>query len=213
MSINSNKILFVYFDVGGVLLIDYSETDKWSQMKRDLGITDELDKQFDNVWKNHRSRICIDCDVDTIIPEFEEKVGIKIPGDYSMLADFVNRFELNNSIHEIAQKIKEKYKVGLLTNMYPRMLSLIKEKKLIPKIDWDSEVDSSVIGLQKPESGIFERAEQMAEASPSQIFFVDNSLENVEAAQKRGWQALLYDPKDIAGSNAKLAHALDIKLD
>jgi HAD superfamily hydrolase (TIGR01549 family) len=213
MNTKNDKISFVYFDVGGVLLLDYSGTDKWLQMKRSLGVTEDLDEQFDSIWKSHRSRICIDCDVDTIIPEFKEKVGINIPDEYSMLSDFVNRFDLNPSIHDIALKSKEKYKIGLLTNMYPRMLSLIKEKKLIPELSWDSEVDSSVVGFQKPESGIFEIAEQMAQTDPSQIFFVDNSSEHVKAAQKSGWKTFLYDSQNPEQSSVELARILDIKLD
>lgn len=207
-----NNISFVYFDVGGVLLLDYSGTEKWIQMKRDLGVTEDLDELFDAVWKKHRSRICIDCDVDTIVPEFKEEVGIEIPDEYSMLVDFVERFDLNQSIHSIAQKAKEKYQVGLLTNMYPRMLSLIRDKALIPEVDWDSVVDSSIVGFQKPDEGIFETAEQMAKIDPSQIFFVDNSAEHVEAASKRGWQTLLYDPQKPDESSKKLAEVLDIKI-
>ncbi len=193
-------------------MLDYSGTNKWIQMKRDLGVTEELDELFDGVWKKHRSRICIDCDVDTIVPEFKEKVGVEIPDGYSMLGDFVDRFEVNHTIHTLAQKAKEKYKVGLLTNMYPRMLSMIRENKLIPELEWDSVVDSSIVGFQKPENGIYEVAEQKAQTDPSQIFFVDNSPEHIEAATKRGWKTLLYDPQNPKESSNKLAQILDIIL-
>lgn len=203
-------IKFVYFDVGGVLLLDFSGTDKWAQMKKDLGVTPDLDEQFDLLWKKYRSRICVDFDVDDLHPEIEQLLKIEL-NDYSMLADFVNRFDPNQSIWEVASKAKENYSVGLLTNMYPRMLSLINEKKLIPKLEWNQVVDSSVVGFQKPDSGIFETAEKMAGVKPNQIFFVDNSEEHVQAAQDRGWQTMLYDPQSPEESSNQLKMMLGLK--
>ncbi len=204
------KTKFVYFDVGGVLLLDYSGTNKWVEMKRDLGVTEDLDEKFDQVWKRHRSRICIDCDVDNIVSDFEKEVGIVIPENYSMLADFVNRFEVNEGIWLVAQSVKEKYKTGLLTNQYPRMFNLVKEKKLIPDVDWDVVVDSSVVGYQKPEQAIFELAEKEANHDSSEIFFIDNSPEHLEGAKKRGWKTFLYDPQNVTESNKKLTEILDL---
>lgn len=203
-------IKFVYFDVGGVLNLDYSGTNKWVEMKRDLGVTEDLDKSFDQVWKKYRSRICIDCDVDTIIPEFEKATGIKIPDDYSMLEDFVNRFDVNHSIWPLAQKAKQKYKVGLLTNQYPRMLDKIKEQNNIPDVNWDVTVDSSIVGFQKPEEKIYEIAEQMAGVNPNDIFFIDNGETHIEVAKKRGWQTLLYNPQDPENSSQKLAEIIGL---
>ena len=65
-----SNIKFVYFDVGGVALLDFSGTDKWKQMKKAIGVTEESDSVFDAIWKKHRSRICIDCDVDTVQSQF-----------------------------------------------------------------------------------------------------------------------------------------------
>lgn len=204
------NIEFVFFDVGGVLLLDYSGTDKWIEMKRDLGVTKDLDDSFDKIWKKYRQRICIDYDVDTIIPVFEKEVGIAFPENYSMLTDFVNRFEVNKTIWSVAKKAKDKYQVGLLTNMYPRMLPLIRNRDLIPDIAWDEVVDSSIVGYQKPEQGIFEVAEKMAKIEPSKIFFIDNSPKHLEGAKKRGWKTLLYDPQDPEQSSQRIIEALGL---
>lgn len=199
-----SDIKFVYFDVGGVALLDFSGTDKWFQMKRDLGISEELDDIFDKVWKTHRSRICLDCDVDTIIPEFIEATGITIPETYSMLNDFVTRFDINHSIHPVINAAKDKFNVGLLTNMYPRMLNKILKMNLIPDIGWKAIVDSSEVGFQKPHAGIYEIAEKQSQVNPDEIFFVDNGIEHIEAAAKRGWQTMLYDPQKPEESSKEL---------
>lgn len=202
----------VYFDVGGVLLLDYSGTNKWTEMKRDLGVTEAEDVAFDEVWKKYRNRMCIDFDVDTIITDLEMVLEKKFE-NYSMLDDFVNRFEFNVSIWPVAKATKDTYSVGLLTNMYPRMLDAIKAKKLIPDVEWDVVVDSSVVGHQKPDPGIFEVAEKLVKTEPSSIFFIDNSVENVEAAKARGWQALLYDPQNPEESSKKICEILNLSLE
>ena len=204
------KISYVYFDVGGVALFDFSGTSKWLEMRRDLGVTPEQDDVFDAVWKKYRNHICVDQDVDNLIPEFEKELNIKFPDNYSMLNDFVDRFERNLSISPVITAVKKKYKVGLLTNMYPRMLSAITEKGLLPNIAWDAVIDSSIVGAQKPEDQIFKIAEKTANVSSSEIFFIDNSEHNVVAAQEQGWQSVLYDPQDVEKSNQKITALLQI---
>ncbi len=203
-----NPIKFVYFDVGGVLLLDFSKTDKWSQLKRDLGVSSEKEPFFDAVWQKYRNRICIDCDVDTIAAELVEAAGCTLPEEYSMLADFVNRFEQNPSIWPVAHAVKQQYKVGLLTNMYPRMLALIKENQLIPDIEWDAVVDSSSVGYQKPDREIFEIAQARANVNPHAILFIDNSEEHVTVAKNLGWQAIVYDSDNIVCSTQTLLLSL-----
>lgn len=205
-----DTIKFVYFDVGGVMVLDYSGTSKWIEMKRALGVKEEHDEAFDLIWKKYRQRICIDCDIDTIVPEFREIEGLNIPDDYSMLVDFVQRFEANPSIWPVASEAKKKYKVGLLTNMYPRMFKRILDSDLLPDARWDAVVDSSIIGYQKPQPEIYKKAEEEAGVKPSEIFFADNNEEHVAEATKRGWQTFLYDTQNPEKASEELARTLSI---
>jgi len=203
-----NEIKFIYFDVGGVLLLDFSGTNKWEKMKKDLGVEGETAKKLDLFWKENEQRFCRGNDLDEALPEFSQKLGIIFPNGYSMLQDFVKRLDLNPFIWPLAKAAKEKYKVGLLTNMYPNMLSLIQKKKLIPSLDWDEIADSSIIRSKKPDQKIYEVAEQKTGVKPQEILFVDNVLENVEAAKNRGWQTFLYDVGNPEKSSKELAKIL-----
>lgn len=202
------KTKFIYFDVGGVLILDYSGTNKWIEMKRDLGITEDQDLLFDDAWSENRESICLDCDVDTLIPKFESVLGFDFPIGYSMLDDFVNRFEKNNSIWNIAKKAKEKYTIGLLTNMYPRMLERIIESGLLPDIEWDVIIDSSIVGYKKPQSGMYQIAQTKSGYNGEEILFIDNQQRHLDSAMKLGWKTLLYDPQNIKESNDKLEKEL-----
>jgi FMN phosphatase YigB (HAD superfamily) len=197
-------ISFVYFDLGGVLMMDFSGTDKWAEMKRDMGINENNCLGFNKIWDQYRSRICVDYDVDNLIPLFEKECDIKLPSDYSMLSDFVNRFENNLSIRPVVTKISKTCRVGILTNMYPRMFDLIRKHNLLPPAIWNVIIDSSRVGCQKPDRKIYEIAQSKIQVSKDEILFVENGTENIQAAKEFGWQTFLYDSANPIESSRKL---------
>ncbi len=187
-------VSFVYFDVGGVVVLDFSGTDKWDQLKKEIGISKSKDAKFESFWDRYEPKVNAGQDVETLLPLIKIKFGSKLPEDYSLLIDgFVKRFEANRSIWPVIEKIHKKCKIGLLTNMYPHMLEAIKNRKLLPKIKWDIIIDSSVEGITKPNSKIFKIAEKRSGFKENNILFVDNSQKNIEAAMVHGWQVFLYD--------------------
>lgn len=198
-------ISFVYFDIGGVVIRDFSGNNKWAEMKRDLGITPDKEGAFQVLWKAHEREINVTKDVDTLIPLLKEHLQIEVSKTYSLLSDFVDRFETNPSIWPITELTHQQVQIGLLTNMYPRMFPLIKERNLLPPVAWDIVVDSTQVGCQKPEREIFEIAQKKANVQGEEILFVDNSLENVEAAKLYGWQTFLYDSAHPVDASQKLS--------
>ena len=71
-------------------------------------------------------------------------------------------------------------------------------------------MDSSVVGHRKPEAAIYEIAENLAKVPVENIFFVDNTPRNLEAAANRGWQTLLYDPLQPEVSSQQLQQLLEL---
>lgn len=198
-------ISFVYFDVGGVVVDDVNgRVDRWIKMKRDIGITEKNDEEFDRFYDEQEKEVCGGKDVDKIIPLIEERFNINFPAGYSLFTDFINRFEKNQYIQPVIDKIKQECRIGLLTNMYPKMLSVILAKEIISEANWDVIVDSSVVGCQKPDSRIFELAQEKADTENKDILFVDNKIENINAAEDSGWQIFLYNPSDHKKSCADL---------
>lgn len=200
-------ISFVYFDLGGVAIRDFSGTDKSNQMKSDLGLKGNKSELFDQILEQHGRDydFNIDFDIDRLIPILEKKLKITFPKNYSMLADIVNRFEPNPSILSVIEKIHKTRRIGLLTNMFPRMLDLIKERNIIPPAHWDVIIDSSVVGLQKPDPKIFAFAQKLAKVKNEEILFIDNSEEHIKSAANFGWKTFLYDPAHPSDSSVKLS--------
>lgn len=205
-----SKIKFIYFDVGGVLLLDFSGTNKWEIMMRDLGFVGENVKLFDKLWKLHTKRVCLDYDIDDFTEVLNRNTNVSLPHNYSMLDDFIDRFDLNTSLSKLTSSLALKYKLGLLTNMYPRMLPLINKNNLIPQLEWDSVIDSSVVGVEKPDIEIYKLAEKKAKCDGNEILFVDNLEENLLVPQQMGWQTFLYDSVDPERSTQELVQQLNI---
>ena len=127
---------FVYFDLGGVVELDFSKTDKWEKLKNDLGITAEIDEEFEAIWGKLEGEVCVGRDVEDLTLILKDKFGITLPRGYSVLIDgFVNLFEVNRSIWPVLDEIRKDCHVGLLTNMYPGMYDAIKARGILPDIE------------------------------------------------------------------------------
>lgn len=203
---------FIYFDLGGVLIQDFSSGRKGLDMLQQLGIEPAEAPRFRDLWAQHAApRVNIDYDADKFHRVIEQDLGVPIPEKYSLLQHgFVDRFEPNPSIGPVLIGLIGRVNLGLLTNMYPRMLDAIKAKKgLMPTILWDVVIDSSEVGLQKPDRAIFELATEEADKPKDQILFIDNTVENLDAATSYGWQTYWYDSADYEKSSKRLADYLE----
>ncbi len=203
-------IKFIYFDVGGVVIRDFSATNKWAELRRSIGIKPEQDNEFEEFFDKYESEVCVGRDIESLVPMLADKFGLELADNYSFLNDFVDRFEVNQPIWPVLEKIKQKYKVGLLTNQYPGMLDAIIKKGLMPPVYWNVVVDSSVEGIRKPQKEMFEFAQKKVGFHPNEILFVENSKKHVEAAKLFGWQTFLYDSSDTDKASADLLNELGL---
>lgn len=202
-------IKFVYFDVGGVVIRDFSGTDKWEDLKGELGIPKDKSEEFEAIYDKYQDEINTTREIDSLIPIYKREFSIELPENYSFLVDgFIKRFDKNESIWEVIKKTKEKYGTGLLTNMYPGMLGEIEKAELFPNVVFDQIIDSSVEKVQKPYKEIFELAEKRSGFRGNEILFIDNSQKNLVEPQKLGWKTFFYDLSKIDDSNREIIKLL-----
>lgn len=198
-------ISFVFFDVGGVVIKDFSGTNKWYELKRKIGISDDQMQDVDVHWKKYKDPIDNgDIDLTVIENMLREEFHIPIPKNYSMLDDFVDHFEKNPSIWPIIREIHKTHRIGLLTNMYVGMFEKIVKRDLLPPEIWDTIIDSSIIHMKKPDKKIYELAQKQAGVPANEIFFVDNLERNITPASELGWQTFFYDSKKPENSSQQL---------
>lgn len=196
-------IKFIYFDVGGVLIKDLSSTNP-NSLKSDLRIPYDLWDEFDRFYEKMEPLVCIGKEIDDFLPELINQFHIQFVSQYSLLQDIVDRFRKNNSIHKVISNIPAPISVGLLTNMYPRMLHKIFEKGIMPTYQWEIIIDSSQVKMKKPDFNIFQLAQSKAAVDSDQILYIDNSGANIKAGQKVGWKTFLYNTDDYENSSDEL---------
>lgn len=202
-------ISFAYFDLGGVVIKDFSGTNKWAEMKGVMGVTKDMEEEFDELYDQYELKeLCLTRDVDSLMPIFKKKFGLKFPKDFSMLEYFIKHFEQNTSIWPIIKEVQKNRGIGLLTNMYPRMLDAIRKQNLLPPVEWNVIIDSSVERVQKPDQKIFKLAQEKAGVKGEEVLFIDNTEINTDAAATYGWQTFLYDPTDHEVACRKLENML-----
>jgi len=101
--------------------------------------------------------------------------------------------------------LKLKYNLVLLSNINNFHIIHIQKHfaKDHPEEDFESYFEhvfySHIIGMLKPDNEIYSHVTDTTGINPSDILFLDDMLENIEAAQKLGWNAIQHNPQnDIA---------------
>lgn len=200
-----SKISFVYFDVGGVAIKDFSDSSKWIELKDYLGLTSDQFRDFEKVYRDQADSIARGKkSTDSVIKIFTDQTGILLPESFSLEKYFVDNFKQNQSIWPVIAEVKKKYRTGLLTDMFPGMLNEIKDRGLFPPVAWEVIVDSSVVGVKKPMPEIYTIAAESAGVPSSEILFIDNMQMNLDGAKQAGWQTHLYNPSDYEKSSQEL---------
>jgi len=197
-------IKFVYFDLGGVTICDFSGTNKWQEMKKIMGVKEDFDKEFDQLYDQYEKNDCPTVHVDTLIPTLSKKFDMHFSPEFSLQKYFVEHFEKNLSLWPIIDKFQQSCKVGLLTNMYPGLFNSIRDHHLLPPTKWDLIIDSTIVLLQKPDPKIYKLAEEKCGFRGDEILFIDDRQKNIDTAKLFGWQTFLYDPANPQESSREL---------
>lgn len=204
-----SKIKFIYFDVGGVVVLDFSKTNKWQELISRVTFSAEDAEKLKSLFHQHESLICAGMNLDEFIKIVNQDIKLKTLSGESLLSEFVNNFSANTTLWPILSKLKQSYKLGLLTNMYPGMFQAITERNIFPPITWDVVIDSSTVGHAKPYEEIYQLAESKAQVNPDQILYTDNSEKNFRVPRIRGWETVLYDSSKVEESNSEIMKVLD----
>ena len=195
-------VKFIYFDVGGVLL-DFREGH--SRVSKQYGIPlEKIQEVFEKNWREACRGKLSNIEYMAL---FVNVLQLKEP--FPDVSDFWTDYHVAiPQTHEFIREIAPKYAMGLLTNAEYGAMKYAKQKRLIPDVPWHAIIDSSALGVIKPEPEIYEVAEKAAGVAPEEIFFIDDVEEHITVAKSRGWQGMVFDTNDVEGSIQKLATLL-----
>jgi epoxide hydrolase-like predicted phosphatase len=180
----------VITDLGKVVLwfdnsIFYRKMTAWSPLS-----VDEIRRTV------HRSLEFVELfDLGRLTPqEFYERVIAKLNarvGYEDFMAAYVDVFSINEPVLEIMKRLKDKYRLVLVSNVDVVRFGFIK-KKFTELMIFDDYVLSYELGLMKPDPRIYRAALEKAKAGPSDCVFIDDMEENIEGAAALGIPSVLY---------------------
>ena len=109
-------------------------------------------------------------------------------------SDFWNAWKLllgeeKNTVN-ILEALNKQYSIWLLSNTNPKHIQdEIEKRYLFPSLV-NGAVYSFDVGVRKPEKEIYEIAMQRANANPQECLFIDDLLENIQAAKQIGIEGI-----------------------
>ncbi len=118
------------------------------------------------------------------------ELGIPDPNLEEMERAFWGGDRFNTELIAFARQLRNRYKVGLLSNAW---ITLREWLKTTPVADlFDVQVISAEVGLMKPDPRIYARILGELGVLPQQAVFIDDMPENVEGARRVGMHAIHY---------------------
>jgi epoxide hydrolase-like predicted phosphatase len=186
----------VVFDFGGVIITPIS--DKFPRLAERMGLT--IPETFelllgpmhestdDHPWHRcERGEITV-AEIQPIVTELAAAEGITLHGDeMDILFEPIYSYR-SEVLARIAAIKADGHLTGLLTNS-------VKEyrPRLEAEIDmslFDVFIDSSEVGLRKPEPAIFELTAARLGVGAEEILYLDDFIGNVEGARAAGWTTI-----------------------
>jgi len=182
----------VLFDIGGVLV-------KW----HDAWLYHVVSEQFD-IQENILTRECekeiVNLHTGKILEnEFWRKIGKKVDSPElqkvkkSLIYDtFKQKAKVNYSILKMVKIIQEnEIKVGVLSNLEKTTYAVLEEFGLLDRFEF--QFYSHKIGFAKPDKRLFKYVLDNVPFNLSEIFFIDDKITNIQAANVVGIKSIKYE--------------------
>jgi epoxide hydrolase-like predicted phosphatase len=196
------------FDFGGVLT-----TDPLAGLQRyedSLGVTRGAllrlirGEEGDGPWQRlERGELAVQDLWEQLKQKAQSELGVALSLE-SLASSFSGTWGVREKMVDLVRELGDRVVLVLLTNNIAEFAVVWKE--MIPVDDlFDAVIDSSAVGLRKPDPRIFQLALEAAATPASETFFVDDSLDNVEAARKLGITAIHFtDEAEVLARVRKL---------
>jgi FMN phosphatase YigB (HAD superfamily) len=117
---------------------------------------------------------------------------------------WLDMFELEPAMVELAHRLSERYRVFLLSNIGDLHWAHLAREYRLHSIGHGA-LPSYVAGVMKPHAGIYAEAERRFALEPAATVFIDDRSDNVASARRRGWHGIVH--QDYRATLARLQDA------
>jgi len=179
-------VRFVYFDVNGCLVHFYQGA--FAKLAEATGAPSDV---VESAFWHYNDDVCRGIITQN---DFNQKLADRLGVDsVDWQKYYLDAVEPILEMQDLLKWTSEQYKFGLLTNIMPGLVNAMRRKGIIPNLSYDSIIDSSEVAAIKPESKIYEIAQERAGVAPAEILLIDDSRVNLMAAERLGWHVLWFD--------------------
>jgi HAD superfamily hydrolase (TIGR01509 family) len=106
-------------------------------------------------------------------------------------AGWLDMFELEAAMVELAHRLSERYRVYLLSNIGDLHWAHLSREYRLHAIGHGA-LPSYLAGVMKPHAGIYAEAERRFALEPAATVFVDDRADNIASARRRGWHGIVH---------------------
>lgn len=195
-------VRFVYFDINGCLVRFFHRA--FTALAEETGAPADV---IETTFWHYNDAVCRgDMPMAEFNQAFAEKVGA---GSLDWMTYYLDAIDPIEEMQELVAWAGAHYYIGLMSNIMPGFIDTMLQRGIIPKLPYKAIVDSSKVRAIKPETEIYERAQQLAGFEPKEILLIDDSRPNLMAAERAGWHVLWFDDYRPEESVARIRTALE----
>lgn len=110
--------------------------------------------------------------------------------DFYNVLYFASDDKLNIEIFDFIQSNNKKYNFGVLSSVHSDLATWFKDRNLDNSFMFVKT--TAELGMPKTESGVYEMVVNGLELKPREVLLVDDSAENIAAANEAGLKTLKY---------------------
>lgn len=198
----SKTIKFIYTDMNGVLLRHYHRAFSTVARETQCG----LDQVQVAMWHLDDRMNKGEMTTEDFNRAMAESLGVD---HVDWKRHYMNAVKPIKEMHQLLKDLSPRYKIGMMTNTAPGYVKELGELGLLPDVKLDAIIDSSEVGMLKPDPKMYELAEKEAGFKGDEILFIDDSRINLTAADKFDWRIVWFDTFDPEDSVRKLRELLD----
>ena len=184
------KIKVIFIDVGGVLVLS-TGTQKRRAWEKKLGIEphaltetvpDLIPASLATIGKISSQQIW---------NSISQKISVTGKDLEKLKEDYFAGDQLNTQLYDFIKKIRNNYQVVIASNGWDEVRSVYADIYHLDRIT-DKMIISSEIGMIKPEKDFYDYALDLMHVEAGEAIFIDDSIENIAAAEELGFNTILF---------------------
>ena len=198
---SKSGIKFVYFDIHQTLINSSANSINLMSAYYNIPL-----KSLTEMYAIYDHRLCLG-QISSI--DFDAILASHFGLDKIDSASFyIKSCSVNNYVLEACLWAMKHYRVGILTNAFDGNCQNLIRTGILPN-GFEIIVDSSQIGLLKPDKAIYTYAQEQTQLKPNQILLVDDRQINILAAQHNGWHGYKVSDENIFNTSKDLKILLE----